>query len=167
MAAVLALGFAQALAQYPPPAGNILAQPANPNPLVNTQTQVFLTVQSQAGVPASNVGCIAAIGSQPGSGASVSPSQFVTDSAGKATLVVQTGDTAGQLHIGIDCGGLSANAVLLVGATAGGGPLPPNTGEGAQAASDSGIASVLVIGLVAVVAGGAGIGIARRKARTR
>jgi hypothetical protein len=161
MAALLALGVGQVLAQYPPPAGNILAQPANPNPMVNSETQVTVSVQSQAGVPASNVGCIASIASQPGKAAAVSPSFFNTDSAGKATLSVFTGDTPGQVRIGIDCGGLSTNAVLAVRAETSA-PLPPDTGQGVQAAG--GGTSSLPIAFCGLVfaAGAAGVLVRQR-----
>lgn len=133
--AALALGAGQALAQYPPPAGNIVTTVSNPNPAIGGESAFTVTVQSEAGVPAANVNCTASIASQPGSDATVVPSTFTTDSLGKADLTLKTGSTPGQVTVAMKCGELSATTVVSVGS---GAPLPPDTGLGATANENGG-----------------------------
>lgn len=157
-ASLLALGLGQAVAQYPPPIGNIVAQPANPTPGLNQTSPLQVTVQSEAGVPAANVACSANVAAQPGSDASVLPASFTTDESGKATLSVTTGSMAGEVKVAVDCGALSVLAVLQVqGGTADSGvPGPPNTGTG-PAATDGPAPAAIWLAAAAVVALGGGV----------
>lgn len=164
-ASLLALGFAQAMAQYPPPIGNIAAQPTNPNPKVNQDAPLVVTVQSESGVAAASVACTASMASQPGNDARVSPASFTTDSAGTANLTVHTGSTAGQVKVSVNCGALSTLAVMEVqGALAqGDAPRPPNTGTGGTATTGpSNDTAPWILGALVAMAAATGFA-ARRK----
>jgi hypothetical protein len=166
-AALVALGASQALAQYPPPLGSISASPSNPNPGLNSDTSVTVTVNSDAGVPAGSAACGATIASQPGTDATLSPSNFVTDAAGQATLILHTGSAPGQVTIAVTCGQLSANTVVNVGASPDDVPRPPDTGAGA-ATGQSGGSSPLPWALAAAVGitgGAAFLATTRRRSR--
>ena len=156
-AALIALGASQALAQYPPPLGSIVTHPSNPNPGLNTDTSVTVTVNSDAGVPAGSVACGATMASQPGTDATVSPANFITDPSGQATLILGSGSTPGQVTIAVTCGQLSATAVVTVGAASpGDAPKPPDTGAGvAIGQSDDSSALLWALATAVAVTGGA------------
>jgi hypothetical protein len=152
--AVAALGAGTALAQYPPPGGNITTSTAG--------NQLTVTVSTQSGAPSPNVVCVASVGSQPGTGASVSPTNFTTNAQGRAVLNVTPGSGTGQVRIDIACGTLSASAVLPVGAQ----PAPPSTGSGGEDSSSSGLPLALFGGALALAAV-AGLAGYRRLSRAR
>jgi len=128
LSGLVALSVGVALAQYPTPEGNVTATPSDPNPGVEATIQLTVTATTATGGGAAGASCTAAISSQPGTGASVSPTTFVTGSNGQAVLTVQTGSASGQLRLSIVCGARTAAITLPVGAP----PAPPATGTGIE-----------------------------------
>lgn len=137
--ASLALGATSALAQYPPPAGNIAVVPTTPNPPVGGETPFSIKLLSQAGVNESGTVCSARVASQPGAGAFVVPESFVTAADGSASLTLHSGSAAGEVKVEVKCGEHTALATFAVGSKNESAPvpgaapqvppLPPATGE--------------------------------------
>lgn len=159
VAGALGVGMTVAIAQYPPPGGNLSIAPSDPSPVVNTQSSITVQLSSTDGTPASGVACTALVTAQPGSGAAVSPGNFVTDGSGSASLAFQSGDTAGSVTVSATCGQITSQTMLtVVGSSGGGAPLPPSTGQGMAALDETGGLPFgwLAIAMAALVAGGYG-----------
>lgn len=148
---IVALGAGVALGQYPQPGGNVTATPSNPNPAVGATVQLTVTATTATGAVDPNVSCTAAISSQPGTGASVSPTTFTTGSNGQAVLTIQTGSASGQLGLSVVCGARTTAITLPVGAP----PAAPATGMGTEPRSlqgwDSGMRTMALAGLAMVL----------------
>lgn len=172
-AASLALGATAALAQYPPPAGNIAVVPTDPDPPVGGETPFTIKLLSQAGVNESGTVCSARVASQPGAGAFVVPESFVTAVDGSANLTLHSGSAAGEVKVEVKCGEHTALATFAVGSTnesapAGAPqlpPLPPATGESTSRDSSS-----LPLAALFTIVGAAGLasvfGVRRLRARS-
>ncbi len=127
LSGLVALSVGVALAQYPR-LRERHSDTVDPNPGVEATIQLTVTATPARGGAAAGASCTAAISSQPGTGASVSPTSFVTGSNGQAVLTVQTGSASGQLRLSIVCGARTAAITLPVGAP----PAPPATGTGIE-----------------------------------
>jgi len=138
---------------YPPPVGNCVFVPANPNPGINQNVSILLVWSDTAGNPLAGQSSTISIAKQPGTTATITPAQFTTGPDGTAQLTLFTGDTPGTITLSANCGSIDTQVVLPVGQP----PLPPNTGtdgtlgqSGVVAASA--LASTFVLAIVAFAA---------------
>lgn len=158
-AALAALGLTAATAQYPAPQGSCSVSAGSATAPANTTISFTVTVLTGDGAPAAGVQGVASIISQPGSGATIVNPNYTTGADGKAVIQVQSGDTAGQITLGVTCGTLSASSIVSVvaGVTAPT-PKPPVTGDGASAGGSDAPMAWGLAGALAVIVAGAGAG---------
>lgn len=183
-AAAGALGVTGVAAQYPQPGGAVTAAPDDPNPPPNGQSGITVRLVDGHGQVIANGPCVASIASQPGRGASVVPTVFVTGVDGTARLSVHMSDAPGPVQVVIDCGGKATLVTLGTahnllpptgGAGSGGGgarprasgdvPKPPDTGQGADAKGGGGGTLAALAGTAAAALAAGGILAARRRRR--
>ena len=158
-----ALSASTAAAQlYPDPQGVCVLTPAEPNPSLNTDTEIRLVLSDLSGNPLAGVASTAMLVSQPGGGATVAPLNFTTDANGQATLVLDTGDTAGLVTIETVCGELSANLNIPIGQP----PGPPNTGTGPGSSLSMGASALAMAGLAVGAVGVTTLILSRREVRS-
>ena len=145
---------------YPPPVGNCVFIPAIPNPGINQNVSILLVWADTAGNPLPGQTSTISIVKQPGTTATITPSQFTTGPDGTAQLTLFTGDTPGVITLSANCGSIDTQVQLPVGEP----PLPPNTGtEGVLAQSGVVAASALASTVVVACLAFAGVWLVRRR----
>ncbi|MEZ4502002.1 MAG: hypothetical protein R3C39_05220 [Dehalococcoidia bacterium] len=144
---------------YPPPVGNCVFIPAVPNPGVNQNVSILLVWTDTGGNPLPGQTSTISIVKQPGTTATITPSEFTTGADGTAQLTLFTGETAGTITLSATCGSIDTQVVLPVGQP----PLPPNTGSAGVVESGVVAVSALVSTLVVAVLAFAGVWVARRR----
>lgn len=162
-AALLAAIATPVAAQYPTPIGSCTVGAGTGSAPPNTTITFTVTVlQADGTTPAAGVSGTASIISQPGQGASILNPNYTTGSDGKASIQVQTGNTAGQITIGVTCGSLSANGLISV--VAGATPRPPVTGAGVAGPGGSDYTALwFILPLAGLAAAGAAAVALRRR----
>lgn len=166
VAALAALGLTAATAQYPAPQGSCSVSAGSATAPANTTVSFTVTVLTGDGAPAAGVEGVASIISQPGSGATVVNPNYTTGTDGKAIIQVQTGDTAGQITLGVTCGTLNASSIVsVVAGVQAPTPKPPVTGDGSASGDSNATLAWGAAGALAVLLTGAGaLTVARRRA---
>lgn len=115
-------------AQYPQPTGSVAVTAAASNVTVDGSVAITATLRDLNGGVLANESCTLAIASQPGTGASVSPTSGETDANGAVHATVSVGSTPGFVVVRVTCDGL-AGAVTVV-ASAAVVPTPPSAAGG-------------------------------------
>jgi hypothetical protein len=149
--ALAALPAAAAFAQYPEPLGVCTVTPNQASVSPNSVATFTVQTRTAAGAPAGGVSGTAAVGS--GSGTVLTPT-FTTNSAGQATIQVQTGSNPGNLTLNVTCGALQTTGVVSVSAPSVQ-PKPPDTGLGTASSDSLPIAWMLLAGMAFLAAAGA------------
>lgn len=139
-AALVALSVGAVSAQYPPPQGQVAITVSDPTPGVGETVSLTIVVTPAAAANLDSSGDDAILASYPrapgeagdsllqqappfsctagvtgGSGATVTPTSFNTDSSGAAALSVFTGSVPAVLTVSVECGVASGQAILTVG----------------------------------------------------
>lgn len=147
-----------ALAQYPPPGGNVTVTQRTPAPNV----VLDVVPRDTAGRPIPNQECAATVPA--GSGATLpNGGTFRTGADGVGTVAVDVSKSTGPVQVSIKCGTLDGSAVVLPA----GAVKPPATGSaGTDEGSSPAPLYAAGLGLALVVAAG-GSAIAVRRAAAR
>lgn len=160
-AALFAVLATPVSAQYPTPIGACTITAATGSaPPNSTLTFTVTVLQSDGVTPASGVSGVASIISQPGQGATITNPNYTTNSEGKASIQVQTGNTAGSITVGVTCGNLTANTIVSV--VAGATPRPPVTGSGAASDGSGSMLPWLLVPLAVAGAAAGAVALRRR-----
>ncbi len=166
-----AWGATAALAQYPPPTGNVTVTTSSATAPLGGTVTLTLTVKDVNGAPVANRACTLSIASQPGTGASVTPASATTNASGVVSANLSVGTTAGVVSVSANCGGVLGVASVNVGgvqtAPSSGVGLPA-TGTGINSSGTSGITYVFIAlaaagVLIALSAGGVTVASKRRR----
>jgi hypothetical protein len=121
VASVLALSVSAAFAQYPAPAGSVGISLSTANPQVGSTVDATVRIIGPGGSTLGGASCSASVSG--GTGASVSPAEFTTGPDGSAALSVNTGSSAGQITVTVNCNVGGTNVVITTGGDGGGGAL--------------------------------------------
>ena len=115
--ALLTLTASHASAQYPPPeADDVVLAASDVAPAVGGTVSVAAAVTDAGGDPVAGAECTFAVGSQPGSDASVEAGPVTTNSDGVATTLLHVGSTEGTIIVEATCGELTALITVVAGA---------------------------------------------------
>lgn len=129
-----------AIAGYGTPNGSVTVTTSDPSPNAGDDVVIPIAVLDASGSPDAGVACTATVSSQPGAGATVSPTNVTTGADGSASVTLKTGSSDGAITVSVECDGdRDANVTLAVGSP----PAPPDTGTGASATSAPGGLSAL------------------------
>jgi hypothetical protein len=155
---------------YPPPTGSVSMSLSNTTPTTGSTVSISATVINQAGAAVQGIECTFAIISQPGTGATVEAGPKLTNYGGVATTTLTTGDAAGTVVVGANCGEMSSQVLVQTTAaapSAGAATLRvPPTGTGPGDTTPIGLfLTVLMVGGIACLAGGQTLRIVSKRAR--
>ena len=117
MLAMAVAGGGTAHAQYPQPSGSVAVTAAATNTTVGGSVVITATVRNVYGDEVADESCTLAIASQPGTGASVSPTSAETDATGAVHATVAVGSTPGFVVVRVTCGDV-AGAITVVASAA-------------------------------------------------
>ena len=151
-----------ALADYPPPSGNVAATLSATTVAAGQSVIVTAVVRDAESNPVAGAPCTMSIASQPGTGAVITPGSATTDANGVITGTLTVGLTAGNVVVRIECPtGPGASEILTATVTSvveGGAAEPPGsivsppTGAGGEegGAGTSLVTTVTVVALAAI-----------------
>ena len=158
----MTIGVGAAHAEYPPTStASVVVAATNTTVTPGGTTPIAVVVQDSTGERVSGVLCSFAIGSQPGSDATVTDTGATTNSLGVATTTLNVGTTPGSIVVNAQCGTLSSFTTVVAGASvAPAAPAParaalPNAGTGSVAPNGAAAVLWLAMGLMAF----AGLGV--------
>ncbi|TAK71534.1 MAG: hypothetical protein EPO22_01140 [Dehalococcoidia bacterium] len=109
-------GGGAAHAQYPQPSGSVAVTAAATNVTVGGSVAITATVRDANGDVLANESCTLAIASQPGTGASVSPTSAETDANGVVEATVDVGSTTGFVVVRVTCGDIAGSVTVVASA---------------------------------------------------
>ncbi len=145
-----------AQAQYPAPSGNLTVATSQTTAVIGGSVTVSATLRDVDGNRLASHYCILYVANQPGSDASVTPSNTNTDAAGVVTATVYVGRTPGTIVVRVTCGAVTGSVDVVAGLAVGPATAPasaielPSTGSGVGQQS-GGINVTLVLGMAAVL----------------
>ncbi|HLB22472.1 MAG TPA: hypothetical protein VJP07_00100 [Dehalococcoidia bacterium] len=159
---LIASNASTAHAQYPPPDASLTVTASQTTATAGQQVTVSAVLRDADGDVLANQPCVARVASQPGTGASVSPTDITTDGNGVARTTLNVGTTPGTIQVEVVCGTIVGRVGVILGAAAQPPLSPielPGTGSGPDTPS-AGLSALLLLtaGAIALLA-------ARRYAR--
>ena len=164
--ALAALPLGIAYGQYPQPVGACtIAGPATLVP--NSEAIYTVTVRDTQGNP--KAGQTGSVVITPAGAATATPSNFVTNAQGTATITVKAGPNTTNASVEILCGDLKGGTSIRINpgvspARPGPVPAPPDTGDGMSSSNDALPVLWIALGLAGVgAAGAASYAVARRR----
>jgi len=134
----LAVSWAVAFAQYPPPVGSVTANVSDAAPAVGATVTVSCVVLDSQGQPVANETCTFTITSQPSTDASLgAPSVTAkTNAQGVATATLSVGTSAGAIVVGVSAKGIQSQ--VTVNAQTPAATVPPGAQPGAAPPTGAG-----------------------------
>ncbi len=150
-------------AQYPPPGSSLTVTAGQTTATAGQTVPITAVLRDNDGDVLANQACVARVARQPGTGASVSPTDVTTDGNGAARTTLNVGSTPGTIEVEVVCGTITGRVSVILSAAAQPPQSPielPSTGSGPDSQS-GGLTAVLLITAGAIALLGA-----RRYART-